>query len=59
MTANYKEMTKEEMQAHMKAFMKRMEQEAREWEAEDNRRMRESLKRKLERDRKNSQIEKP
>ncbi len=59
MTANYKEMTKEEMQAYMKAFMERMEQEAREWVAQDNRRMKESLKRKLERDRKNSQIKEP
>ncbi len=59
MTVNYKEMTKEEMQAHMKAFMERMEKEAKEWEAKDNRRMKESLRRKLERDRKNSQIKKP
>ncbi len=44
MTVNYKEMTKEQMRAHMKAFMKRMEKEAREWEAEDNRRMKERLK---------------
>ncbi len=51
MTVNYKEMTKEEMRAHMKTFMKRMEQEAREWVAQDNRRMKESLRRKLERDR--------
>ncbi len=59
MTVNYKEMTKEQMRAHIKTFMKRMEQEAREWEAEDNRRMRKSLKRKLERDRENSQIKEP
>ncbi len=44
MTVNYKEMTKEQMRAHMKAFMQRMEKEAREWEAEDNRRMKERLK---------------
>jgi hypothetical protein len=59
MTANYKEMTKEQMRAHMKAFMERAEQEAREWVAQDNRRMKESLKQKLERDRKNSKNKEP
>jgi hypothetical protein len=45
MTVNYEEMTKEQMRAHIKAFMERAEEEAREWVAEDNRRMKESLKR--------------
>ncbi len=55
---NFKEMTKEEMRAHMEAFMKRMEKEARDWEAKDNRRMKENLKQRLRRDRKESKIEK-
>ncbi len=55
----FKETTKDEMRAHIKAFMERAEEEAREWVAEDNRRMKESLRRKLERDRKNSQIKEP
>jgi hypothetical protein len=56
---NFREMTKEKMRAHIKAFMERAEEEAREWVAQDNRRMKESLKQKLERDRKNSQIKEP
>lgn len=55
---DFKEMTKEQLHAHMKDFMERQEREAREWERQDNRRMRESLKRKLQKDKAELQLKK-
>jgi F0F1-type ATP synthase membrane subunit b/b' len=40
-------MTPEEIRAHAKATLKRMEQEAKEWEETENRRIKAELKKKL------------
>jgi polyhydroxyalkanoate synthesis regulator phasin len=40
-------MTPEEIRAHAKATLKRMEQEAKEWEEKENRRIKAELKKKV------------